>query len=149
MEIDLNHVVSEVEEPNACNGECNKKGDASVVCCLSSSTSSCSSTISSPMAAAAAAAASPMFMELWHACAGPLITLPKKGDLVVYFPQGHLEQAASASPFPHIQVSKFDLNPQIFCKILDVQLLVITLLVFDLLFFFLKLVDFVLLYIVA
>ncbi|WOG95856.1 hypothetical protein DCAR_0415185 [Daucus carota subsp. sativus] len=123
MEIDLNHVVSEVEEPNACNGECNKKGDASVVCCLSSSTSSCSSTISSPMAAAAAAAASPMFMELWHACAGPLITLPKKGDLVVYFPQGHLEQAASASPFPHIQVSNFDLNPQIFCKILDVQLL--------------------------
>ncbi|KAK1373618.1 Auxin response factor [Heracleum sosnowskyi] len=115
MEIDLNHVVSEVEEPIGCNEECNKKG-----CCLSSSTSSCSSTISSPMVSAAS---SPMFRELWHACAGPLITLPKKGDLVVYFPQGHFEQAASASPFPHIQVSNFDLNPQIFCKILDVQLL--------------------------
>ncbi|KAL8092356.1 auxin response factor 4-like isoform X2 [Apium graveolens] len=115
MEIDLNHVVSEVEEPTGCNEECNKKG-----CCVSTSTSSCSSTISSPMAAAAN---SPMFVELWHACASPLITHPKKGDLVVYFPQGHLEQAASASPFSHIQVSNFDLNPQIFCKILDVQLL--------------------------
>ncbi|KAL8088372.1 hypothetical protein AgCh_038228 [Apium graveolens] len=29
-------------------------------------------------------AASPIFMELWHACAGPLITLPKKGDVVVF-----------------------------------------------------------------
>ena len=134
MDIDLNHVVSEVEE--------------AAVCCLSSLTSLSSSTISTTMTDGGAAAA-PMFMELWHACAGPLITLPKRGDLVVYFPQGHLEQAASASPFPHIQVSNFDLNPQIFCKILDVQLLVITLLVFDLLFFFLKLVDFVLLYIVA
>ena len=32
--------------------------------------------------------------ELWHACAGPLISLPPKGSPVVYFPQGHLEQIA-------------------------------------------------------
>lgn len=32
--------------------------------------------------------------ELWHACAGPLISLPPKGSRVVYFPQGHLEQIA-------------------------------------------------------
>ncbi|CAA6665791.1 unnamed protein product [Spirodela intermedia] len=31
-------------------------------------------------------------LELWHACAGPLISLPRKGSVVVYLPQGHLEQ---------------------------------------------------------
>ena len=30
--------------------------------------------------------------ELWHACAGPLVSLPPAGSLVVYFPQGHSEQ---------------------------------------------------------
>ncbi|KAL6511841.1 hypothetical protein OROGR_021438 [Orobanche gracilis] len=29
---------------------------------------------------------------LWHACAGPLVTLPQIGGLVYYFPQGHSEQ---------------------------------------------------------
>ncbi|KAI7734294.1 hypothetical protein M8C21_012197, partial [Ambrosia artemisiifolia] len=31
--------------------------------------------------------------ELWHACAGPLVSLPMVGSRVVYFPQGHSEQA--------------------------------------------------------
>ncbi|CAL9082304.1 unnamed protein product, partial [Musa acuminata var. zebrina] len=30
--------------------------------------------------------------ELWHACAGPLVSLPQPGSLVYYFPQGHIEQ---------------------------------------------------------
>ncbi|GER32053.1 auxin response factor [Striga asiatica] len=30
--------------------------------------------------------------ELWHACAGPLVSLPQIGSLVYYFPQGHSEQ---------------------------------------------------------
>ena len=30
--------------------------------------------------------------ELWHACAGPLVSLPMVGSRVVYFPQGHSEQ---------------------------------------------------------
>ena len=30
--------------------------------------------------------------ELWHACAGPLVSLPAVGTRVVYFPQGHSEQ---------------------------------------------------------
>ncbi|PPD75966.1 hypothetical protein GOBAR_DD27116 [Gossypium barbadense] len=30
--------------------------------------------------------------ELWHACAGPLVSLPHVGSRVVYFPQGHSEQ---------------------------------------------------------
>ncbi|KAL1326128.1 hypothetical protein AAHE18_13G207000 [Arachis hypogaea] len=34
--------------------------------------------------------------ELWHACAGPLVSLPPIGSLVVYFPQGHSEQVAAS-----------------------------------------------------
>ncbi|GMH03575.1 hypothetical protein Nepgr_005414 [Nepenthes gracilis] len=33
--------------------------------------------------------------ELWHACAGPLVSLAPVGSLVVYFPQGHSEQVAA------------------------------------------------------
>ncbi|KAK2643311.1 hypothetical protein Ddye_025074 [Dipteronia dyeriana] len=110
MEIDLNRAF--------CNGDC-EKNSGCVYCCLSSSSSSCSSNNSgsSPLS-------SSIYFELWHACAGPLTSLPKKGNVVVYFPQGHLEQlASSSSPFPPIQVPNFDLQPQIFCKVLDVQLL--------------------------
>ncbi|KAF6140456.1 hypothetical protein GIB67_014379 [Kingdonia uniflora] len=32
--------------------------------------------------------------ELWHACAGPLVSLPQVAGLVYYFPQGHSEQVA-------------------------------------------------------
>ncbi|KAI8001782.1 Cytochrome P450 84A4 [Camellia lanceoleosa] len=82
MEIDLNHAVIEVEK-NACgNGDCDKGGGGwGGGCCLSSSTSLCSSNSSSSLAS------SSIYMELWHACAGPLSTLPKKGNVVVYFPQ--------------------------------------------------------------
>ncbi|KAE8654629.1 Auxin response factor 7 [Hibiscus syriacus] len=34
--------------------------------------------------------------ELWYACAGPLVSLPPVGSLVVYFPQGHSEQVAAS-----------------------------------------------------
>ncbi|KAK3014169.1 hypothetical protein RJ639_009034 [Escallonia herrerae] len=34
--------------------------------------------------------------ELWHACAGPLVSMPPVGSLVVYFPQGHSEQVAAS-----------------------------------------------------
>jgi hypothetical protein len=30
--------------------------------------------------------------ELWHACAGPLTTLPTLNSYVMYWPQGHIEQ---------------------------------------------------------
>ncbi|KAK4606984.1 hypothetical protein RGQ29_000977 [Quercus rubra] len=115
MEIDLNHAVSEVEKNAYCNGNCGKGG---CVCCLSSSTSSCSSNSSSPPNVS-----SSIYLELWHACAGPLTSLPKKGNVVVYFPQGHLEQAASASPFSPMEMPTFDLQPQIFCSVVNVQLL--------------------------
>ncbi|KAG6579060.1 Auxin response factor 8, partial [Cucurbita argyrosperma subsp. sororia] len=35
--------------------------------------------------------------ELWHACAGPLVSLPTAGTRVVYFPQGHSEQSKNRS----------------------------------------------------
>ncbi|MCD7457966.1 ADP-ribosylation factor, Arf Arf6 [Datura stramonium] len=35
--------------------------------------------------------------ELWHACAGPLVSLPHVGSRVVYFPQGHSEQVAAST----------------------------------------------------
>ncbi|XP_039804079.1 auxin response factor 17-like isoform X1 [Panicum virgatum] len=37
--------------------------------------------------------------ELWHACAGPLVSLPAVGSRVVYFPQGHSEQNSKNSAF--------------------------------------------------
>ncbi|KAM1309755.1 hypothetical protein ACFX13_006568 [Malus domestica] len=113
MEIDLNHAVREVEKNAYCNGDCG----GVCVYCLSSSTSSSSSNSSS------APVASSIYLELWHACAGPLISLPKKGNVVVYFPQGHLEQVASSSPFSPMEMPTFDLHPQIFCKVVNVQLL--------------------------
>lgn len=56
-------------------------------------------------------------MELWHACAGPLISLPKKGSGVVYLPQGHLEQLSDQLP-----LTSADLPPHVFCRVLDVKL---------------------------
>ncbi|XP_047327169.1 auxin response factor 3-like [Impatiens glandulifera] len=56
-------------------------------------------------------------LELWHACAGPLISLPKIGTAVVYFPQGHLE-LVSDFPAPLL----FDLPPHVFCRVVDVKL---------------------------
>ncbi|KAF2321779.1 hypothetical protein GH714_002743 [Hevea brasiliensis] len=104
MEIDLNHAVTEVEKNAFCTN-----GD--------SSSSSCSSNSSpSPMP-------SSIYLELWHACAGPLTSLPKKGNVVVYFPQGHLEQVASSAPFSPMEMPTFDLQPQIFCKVVNVQFL--------------------------
>ncbi|KAF8396602.1 hypothetical protein HHK36_018226 [Tetracentron sinense] len=47
----------------------------------------------------------------------------KKGSVVVYFPQGHLEQVASSSPFPGMEMPTMDLQPQIFCRVVNVQLL--------------------------
>lgn len=35
-----------------------------------------------------------LYMELWKACAGPLVDVPRGGDRVYYFPQGHMEQVS-------------------------------------------------------
>jgi len=69
-------------------------------------------------------------LELWHACAGPLISLPKKGSVVVYLPQGHFEHVQD---FP---VTAYDIPPHVFCRVLDVKLHVSVL--FFTFFFFLS-----------
>lgn len=33
-----------------------------------------------------------LYNELWQACAGPLVAVPRQGERVFYFPQGHIEQ---------------------------------------------------------
>ncbi|GAB4825440.1 ADP-ribosylation factor 4 [Ancistrocladus abbreviatus] len=110
MEIDLNHAEIEDEKNAFCDGVCE---NGSCVCCLSPYPS-----ISSP-----SEATSSIYLELWHACAGPVTSLPKKGNVVVYFPQGHLEQAASSSLFAPMNLPTYDLQPQIFCRVAKVQLL--------------------------
>ena len=73
----------------------------------------------SASASAPASASSAVCLELWHACAGPLISLPKKGSVVVYFPQGQLEQLPDFSLAP---AYTDDVSPHVFCRVLDVKL---------------------------
>lgn len=63
------------------------------------------------------AAASSVCLELWHACAGPRVWLPRKGSLVVYFPQGHLAKLGAVG-----EAEGIDLPPHILCRVVDVNL---------------------------
>ena len=40
-----------------------------------------------------------LYMELWRACAGPLVDIPRVDEKVFYFPQGHMEQVCLISIF--------------------------------------------------
>ncbi|XP_019168999.1 PREDICTED: auxin response factor 1-like [Ipomoea nil] len=65
----------------------------------------------------------PLYKELWHACAGPLVTLPREGERVYYFPQGHMEQLeASTHQGLDQQLPSFDLPAKILCKVMNVFL---------------------------
>ncbi|GMI93921.1 auxin response factor 1 [Hibiscus trionum] len=64
----------------------------------------------------------PLYRELWHACAGPLVTLPRVGERVYYFPQGHMEQLeASMHQGSEHQMPSFNLPSKILCKVASVQ----------------------------
>ncbi|XP_037406190.1 auxin response factor 2-like isoform X2 [Triticum dicoccoides] len=52
-------------------------------------------------------------LELWHACAGPVGPLPRKGSAVVYLPEGHLE---------HTREAVAAVPPHVFCRVVDVNL---------------------------
>ncbi|CAI9763509.1 unnamed protein product [Fraxinus pennsylvanica] len=62
--------------------------------------------------------------ELWHACAGPLVSLPTLGSRVVYFPQGHSEQVSATTNkevdahIPHYPC----LPPQLICQLHNVTM---------------------------
>ncbi|KAK9097578.1 hypothetical protein Sjap_023075 [Stephania japonica] len=62
--------------------------------------------------------------ELWHSCAGPLVTLPPVGSLVVYFPQGHSEQvAASMQKDVDAHIPNYpNLPPKLICLLLNLTL---------------------------
>ncbi|KAK0574995.1 hypothetical protein LWI29_032331 [Acer saccharum] len=67
--------------------------------------------------------------EVWSAFSGSRSSLPKKGDLVVYFPQGHLEYenpllSIRAGQPTKEEVRTYDLQPQIICRVEHVQLII-------------------------
>ncbi|KAJ7559713.1 hypothetical protein O6H91_04G097400 [Diphasiastrum complanatum] len=65
----------------------------------------------------------PLYTQLWHACAGSLVSLPRVGTRVVYFPQGHIEQvAACTNQGEDLQVPQFNLPSQILCRVLNMTL---------------------------
>jgi len=115
-----------------------------------------------------------LYTELWKACAGPLVDVPKAGERVFYFPQGHMEQVCSfwftfpgniltsflcfhcfktlrskSEPLPILflvyglfmqleastnqelnqQIPRFNLPPKILCRVVNIQLLVVLILV--------------------
>ncbi|KAL5125265.1 Auxin response factor 8 [Glycine soja] len=62
--------------------------------------------------------------ELWHACAGPLVSLPTAGTRVAYFPQGHSEQVAATTNREvdgHIP-NYPSLPPQLICQLHNVTM---------------------------
>ncbi|URD93932.1 auxin response factor [Musa troglodytarum] len=61
--------------------------------------------------------------ELWHACAGPLVSLPPVGSLVVYFPQGHSEQVAASMQKEIDGIPNYPSLPsKLICVLLDVTM---------------------------
>jgi len=55
--------------------------------------------------------------DLWHACAGPVVALPRRGSLVVYLPQGHIAAAGGGDVAA-------DLPPHVVCRVADIELCV-------------------------
>ncbi|KAL5229051.1 hypothetical protein ABZP36_017316 [Zizania latifolia] len=62
----------------------------------------------------------PVCRELWHACAGPVLSLPRRGSAVVYLPQGHLAAAGAGGGLRgELAVA---LPPHVACRVVDVEL---------------------------
>ncbi|KAL3617631.1 Auxin response factor 2A [Castilleja foliolosa] len=64
-----------------------------------------------------------LYTELWKACAGPLVTVPREQELVFYFPQGHIEQVeASTNQSADQQMPLYNLPHKILCRVVNVLL---------------------------
>ncbi|XP_056696310.1 auxin response factor 1 isoform X2 [Spinacia oleracea] len=64
-----------------------------------------------------------LYKELWYACAGPLVNVPREGERVYYFPQGHMEQLeASTHQGLDQQMPSFNLPSKILCKVAHIEL---------------------------
>ncbi|KAL5796003.1 hypothetical protein ACOSQ2_000823 [Xanthoceras sorbifolium] len=65
-----------------------------------------------------------LYTELWKACAGPLVEVPRAGERVFYFPQGHVEQLeASTNQELNHQKPLFRLPSKILCRVVNILLL--------------------------
>ncbi|XP_020698091.1 auxin response factor 9 [Dendrobium catenatum] len=64
-----------------------------------------------------------LYEELWRACAGPLVEIPRVEDRVYYFPQGHMEQleASTNQELDH-RIPLFSLPYKILCRVLHIEL---------------------------
>ncbi|XP_020188126.1 auxin response factor 14 [Aegilops tauschii subsp. strangulata] len=70
---------------------------------------------------AAAAAAVGVCGELWHACAGPGVALPRRGSAVVYLPQAHLAAGGGEAPAP-APAGAPRVPPHVACRVVGVEL---------------------------
>ncbi|KAF5961975.1 hypothetical protein HYC85_003184 [Camellia sinensis] len=65
-----------------------------------------------------------LYTELWKACAGPLVDVPRPGERVFYFPQGHMEQLeASTNEELNQQIPQFNLPSKILCRVVNIHLM--------------------------
>jgi hypothetical protein len=63
-----------------------------------------------------------LYEELWHACVGPLVTLPRVGERAFYCPQDHIEQVeASTNQGIDQHMPLYDLPSKILCRVINVQ----------------------------
>ncbi|XP_027907403.1 auxin response factor 9-like isoform X1 [Vigna unguiculata] len=65
-----------------------------------------------------------LYEQLWKACAGPLVDVPRVGQRVFYFPQGHMEQLeASTNQELNQRIPLLHLPTKILCRVVNVHLL--------------------------
>ncbi|KAI3691871.1 hypothetical protein L6452_31673 [Arctium lappa] len=65
-----------------------------------------------------------LYKELWKACTGPLVDVPRDRERVFYFPQGHMEQLeASTNQELNQRIPLFNLKSKILCRVVHTQLL--------------------------
>ncbi|OMO77841.1 AUX/IAA protein [Corchorus capsularis] len=64
-----------------------------------------------------------MYIKLWHACAGPSVYVPRVGEKVLYFPQGHMEQVdAYVNQEGTMEMPIYNLPSKILCRVVHVHL---------------------------
>ncbi|KOM38041.1 hypothetical protein LR48_Vigan03g142300 [Vigna angularis] len=65
-----------------------------------------------------------LYEQLWKACAGPHVEIPRAGQRVFYFPQGHMEQLeVSTNQELNQRIPLFKLPSEILCRVVNVHLL--------------------------
>ncbi|KAK7395260.1 hypothetical protein VNO78_15811 [Psophocarpus tetragonolobus] len=65
-----------------------------------------------------------LYEQLWRACAGPHVEVPRAGQRVFYFPQGHMEQLeVSTNQELNQRIPLFKLPSKILCRVVNVHLL--------------------------